>query len=151
MRICRFMFLFFRLYFNLRESKRVEHTQNQNMVNAQKKNENNWQTADAIKTLTQIRSHIDNCKEWLISASSSEIADVNAHFSSEDIVHVSADAAQCKIPNIGMLREEIPPIGIFDCFLCKKSEQSITEGVVVTANPFTRAQCMLLCRACAVA
>ena len=114
------------------------------MVNGQKKTD--WQTTDNIKTLTQIRAHTDNCKEWFLGAAQ-ESEDPTVNFSSEDIVHIAGDGAQSKVPSIGMLREDIPPVGLFDCFLCH-AEKSIREGVIVTANPFTRAQCMLLCRAC---
>ena len=113
----------------------------------QKKND--WQSAESAKTLTQMRTHIDNCKEWLTSTTLTFEENAHAHFSTTDIAEIAGHTTMLKIPNIGMLREDIPPVGRFECFFCKK-EVCIQKGRIVTANPFTRAQSMLLCNECAV-
>ena len=114
----------------------------------QKKND--WQSAESAKTLTQMRTHIDNCKEWLTSTTTSFEGNAHAQFSTTDIAEIACHSTLLNIPNnIGMLREDIPPVGNFKCFFCN-NEVCINEGRIVTANPFTRAQSMLLCNECAV-
>ena len=113
-----------------------------------KKTEADWQSADAIKTLTQMHAHIENCKEWLTSSNIQRDEDVNIiQFATKDILDIAKNAEMTTVPNIGVLREDIPPVGLFDCFMCK-TRTSVANSRIITANPFTRAQCMLLCQDC---
>lgn len=109
-----------------------------------------WQTMENVKTLVQMRSHIENCKDWLTTTSEEEeeLHVTRSKAAIDLIVGERAAARGGTVSNIGIRREDVPAVGHFFCFLCQ-AEKDIAESSIITANPFTRAQCMLLCQDCA--
>ena len=101
-----------------------------------------WQTCETLSSASQVNEYIESCKEWILST-----PDV-----AEDEVELSAQALPTKIAphktsNIGLIREHINSEHTFDCFMCSASKR-VSDGKIINANPFTRAQCMLVCSSC---
>ena len=101
-----------------------------------------WQTCEALSSASQVNEYIESCKEWLLSTS--DLADDEVELSTQAMPN---NIVTHKIPNIGLIREHINSEHTFDCFICSETKR-VHEGKVVNANPFTRAQCMLVCNAC---
>lgn len=115
---------------------------------AVKKN-SDWQAVDHVKTLAQMRTHIEKCKDWLTSAAPDDCdEELQIPPSRRAVLPLVHGSDALFIPNTGIRPEDVPPVGRFVCFLCKTTG-SIESCRLINANPFTRAQCMLLCQNCA--
>ena len=110
------------------------------MVFAKKTTE--WHAVDAVTTPSQARAYIDSCKEWLLAAPVDEEDEIDIH--PQEIPVAQEPSRQ---NNNGLLREHIHEHNVFECFLCA-TECRVADGRVVTANPFTRSQCILFCTRC---
>lgn len=117
------------------------------MVASQVKKSNDWQAAENVKTLAQMRTHIEKCKEWLTAANDDGEEELQIPPSRYKDLPITSGSVVPRIPNIGIRPEDIPPVGVFTCFLCNKEDQ-IEAGQLVSANPFTRASCMVVCQNC---
>lgn len=116
------------------------------MVASQVKKSTDWQAAESVKTLAQMRTHIEKCKEWLTAADDGD-EELQIPPSRYTDLPWIASASLPRVPNIGIRLEDIPPVGVFTCFLCDKEDQ-IEAAQLVSANPFTRAPCMVICQNC---
>ena len=115
------------------------------VATTQAKKSGDWQTTEHVKTLAQMRSHIENCKEWLTCAAD-EIDEIHIP-QSVAAVQLLGDTATPTNENIGVRQEDVAPFGVFACFLCKETTP-IENKQMIVANPFTHAQCVLLCQSC---
>ena len=99
-----------------------------------------WQGSNtSIATPSQLRAHLDACKEWLLA--------VDETYAPDDIGVVDVvDVPGQKNGNIG-LRTRTPQCNRFDCFVCGV-ETEMRHGSSMTANPFTRSSSMLVCLDC---
>ncbi len=101
-----------------------------------------WQNAEPLNTPSKIREYVDSCKDWLLSSNVEEEDEIE--LATQPIpVHVDSHVNN----NIGLVTEHIYETNVFNCFVCK-GERTVSSGKVVHANPFTRAQCMLVCETC---
>lgn len=113
------------------------------------KKSSDWQAIENVKTLAQMRTHIENCKEWLTSPAPDDSDDeLQLPPSRRTVLPLVHGATLPFVANTGIRPEDVPPVGRFMCFLCKVTE-SVESCRIINANPFTRAQCMLLCQNCA--
>lgn len=103
-----------------------------------------WQTCGALSSASQVNEYIESCKEWILSTP--DVAQDEVELSTQPMPSGAAAVPQ-KISNIGLIREHINLEHTFDCFICSASKR-VVEGKIVNANPFTRAQCMLVCNTC---
>lgn len=107
-----------------------------------------WQSAGSIHTLSQVRSYVESCKDWLMALPKE--SDTTEDKDDVDIGVVrdsDFDIAPAFYDNTGLVQEQIVFANKFYCFVCNASS-SITETNIVTANPFSRAQCLLFCQEC---
>lgn len=101
----------------------------------------NIQTFDNVNTPSQIRSYLDNCKDFIIKSDNVEIKD-------DRLIHdVNLDVSPQYTENIGLIKSEIHSVNYFMCFLCE-TRHDIKDSVTVNANPFARSSFMLLCQNC---
>ena len=101
-----------------------------------------WQTCDTLASASQVNEYIESCKDWILSTP--DAADDEVELSAQPM---PSSVTTHKISNIGLIREHINTEQTFDCFICSTSKR-VCEGKIVNANPFTRAQCMLVCNNC---
>lgn len=108
-----------------------------------------WDTGEPIVTPSHVRSHIENCKEWLLSSYTPD--DEQAFEEDHDVFSqtIRVSSSIQSMSNIGVLQNRIHSENAFDCFLCKK-KVNVCDGRVINANPFTRAHFMMLCQTCEV-
>ena len=106
-----------------------------------KKAESDWKTFNLQSQSSSIRKYLDICKDWLV-----------AH---EDITEPSRKF--CNMPQIfddhastfiGMTENEVRNVTIFKCSICSTESNLMSEGKSITANPFSRAQFMIICNEC---
>jgi hypothetical protein len=101
-----------------------------------------WQSAGAVQTLSQVRTYIESCKDWLMELP------VNDEDEADGVVSkLHLDVPAGRHDNNGLVREQIIPGNFFECYICNCASR-VGDGHIVVANPFTRAQCLLLCRGC---
>ena len=106
-----------------------------------------WQNTEVLTTPSHKRAYIESCKDWLLAMPVVE----GEHEDEIDVgkqplpVQLSAQVSE----NIGLMREHIYNENLFKCFICKQ-ENNVADGKIINANPFTRAQYMLLCSSCQI-
>lgn len=100
-----------------------------------------WQECEKPTTPSQVKSYFDACKDFLLSTENEETEE---EFGRSTIPHYMTSK---KIGNIGIQKVLADANNTFDCFICNKTTR-VGNGNVVTANPFTRSYCMLLCAPC---
>lgn len=103
-----------------------------------------WQAADLSGpsvASSKLREYIDACKEWLLKPPVE--AETCEKVSRPWVENMRPSA----VGNIGLVADEFGPANHAPCFVCG-TESSLATGKLVVANPFTRAQCMVLCAAC---
>ena len=106
-----------------------------------KKNpEESWKNFSlSINTSSNIRKYLDLCKEWYISH--------------DNDLHVApqfcniAPNFENNLNKLGLYDTELRNITSFSCYICKE-EHDDSDKKILTANPFTRAQYVLLCTNC---
>lgn len=101
-----------------------------------------WQSAGPVQTLSQVRTYIESCKDWLMELPVNNEDEVDGIVSE---LHLDVPAG--RHDNNGLVREQIIPGNSFECYVCNCGSR-VGDGHIVVANPFTRAQCLLLCRGC---
>ena len=100
-----------------------------------------WQNVEPPWTPSKVREFIESCKDWLLEA-------VPEEEDTELPSHALDTAVESQMTaNIAVVREHIYVENAFLCFMCRTST-SVQSGHIVNANPFTRAQCMLVCETC---
>ena len=108
-----------------------------------------WHTiADNVTTPSHKRAYIESCKDWLLSISATD----DTHDTHDDEVDVGKQSLPVQTApqfctNIGLMGEHIYTENEFECFICK-TVSNVSDGKIISANPFTRAQYMLLCASC---
>lgn len=102
-----------------------------------------WQTVEHLTTPSHKRLYLESCKNWLLAMP-------------EDAVETEVKRQEVPIAiesqhseNIGLVKEHIHFGNRFSCFVCG-NEGNVKDGRVVNANPFARAQCMLVCTTCTI-
>ena len=91
---------------------------------------------------TTIRSYLNICENYLIEPASDVVA-------SEYVLTNDATKfdIECHDQTIGMLESQLTVVGSSMCFLCSATFVCSSEHVI-SANPFTRAQYMTMCKNC---
>ena len=103
-----------------------------------------WSTTDVLTTPSQKRLHIESCKDWLLAVPDDVIDETEVRRQdAPTFVHPQ------RSENIGMVKEHIYMDNKFVCFVCGASGD-VKDGCIVNANPFARAQCMLVCADCKI-
>ena len=103
-----------------------------------------WQMTDVLSTPSQKRLYIEGCKDWLLSISD-DTADETEVRRQDAPILVEPQLSD----NIGIAKEHININNNFSCFLCDTFSQA-KDGHIVNANPFARAQCLLVCTKCCI-
>jgi hypothetical protein len=109
-----------------------------------KKTENDWSnfTFSQASTISGVRKYLDLCQSWLASPKSvtneSKILFCNKKVNFLDETETY----------LGMHDAEVREVRTFCCYVCKKDSSMDNDGKLMVANPFTRAQLMLLCGDC---
>lgn len=108
-----------------------------------KKNESDW-TNCAINTnsTASIRKYLEACQNWLITPHDKKETEQN-HFCNKMI-----DCPHIQETYIGMYETDMRNVTTFSCTVCKSTSNYLDDGKSIVANPFTRAQFMLLCDQC---
>ena len=102
-----------------------------------------WKNTQCITTPSQMKHYIEACKDWLLALSDAENDD-EEEFPTQPLPFITEEIQS---DNIGLIREQIYETNVFSCFLCKRKE-TVSQGRIVVANPFTISQCMLVCNSC---
>lgn len=101
-----------------------------------------WQHAETPNTPSKVREYIEACKNWLLATS--EVDEEEVEISQQPLpVQVNSSYNS----SIAVIPEHIYNTNRFCCFICGQDEL-VGDGKIINANPFTRAQCMLICHAC---
>ena len=106
-----------------------------------------WEHAAPVTTPSQLRSYIESCKEWILAFDPNDSGEEVEVAGSQPI---DAPVQSQKMASIGVTREDIHRENVFDCFICAEN-CAVIDSHVATANPFTRAQVVMLCKKCASA
>lgn len=107
-----------------------------------KKVEEDWITFTSPTGTNGIRKYMDLCKDWLITHESIKSNPLQ-YFNIQNPVETET------VTYFGMTDQEIRHITSFSCSICKEhANLSDDTGKIVIANPFTRAQNMLVCSSC---
>ena len=101
-----------------------------------------WQTCETLSSASQVNEYIESCKEWILSTP--DVPDDEVELSAQPM---PTTVTTHTISNIGLIREHINSEHTFNCFVCSTTNR-VADGKIVNANPFTRAQCMLVCSTC---
>tara|TARA_B100001063_G_C16632586_1_gene486608 strand:+ start:320 stop:736 length:417 start_codon:yes stop_codon:yes gene_type:complete len=135
------IFFFFRFQYSS-ESKSQGVAQHKISDMVQKKSVE-WQHTENLTTPSQKRLYMESCKNWLLAVP-------------EDAVEIEVKRQEMPIAiesqrseNIGVVKEQIHLGNRFSCFVCGK-EDAVQDGRVLNANPFARAQCMIVCTNCRI-
>ena len=105
-----------------------------------------WHNSDqVITTPSQVRSHIEKCKDWLLSSAEDEEGE-------DEEIELFTQPIRTKIEpqlmnNIGLVQTRIYTDNYFYCFVCQK-KTCVEDGQIINANPFTRAYSMMVCGTC---
>lgn len=91
---------------------------------------------------SQIRNHIDKCKDWLLSSDTGVEDDVEVF-----VRPIHVDLQPQMMDNIGLVQNDIATMNTFACFICN-TMTLVRDGNEVIANPFTRSHTMMLCGRC---
>ena len=106
-----------------------------------KKVDSDWQTFNVHAQSSSIRKYLDACKDWLVS-----------HEDVVDTPRIYCNMLQkfdeIAPTYIGMMETEVRNVTFFKCSICSRDTNLNSEGKTITANPFTRAQFMLVCNDC---
>lgn len=106
-----------------------------------KKTDEDWSTCSMnLSTSTNVRKYLDLCKDWLVTHDS---VGTEALFYNID-PHISEITKR----SIGMYENETRHIQQFYCSCCNNLSNLKEDGKSFVANPFTRAQFMLVCNDC---
>ena len=106
-----------------------------------KQSEESWQTASFnMNTSSHIRKYMDLCKEWYISNDN----EVNM---TPQFCNIAQKFDNSVKNRLGLHDTELRNITSFMCYICKQ-EYNDSDKKTLTANPFTRAQYVLLCTNC---
>lgn len=106
-----------------------------------------WHEMDALTTPSQIRTYMDVCKDCILSIDDTESReDAEAEVSTQNL---PAPFTPAHTDNLGCSRVEIVKVNHFRCFICEKDD-IVANGKLESANPFTRAYCVLTCSSCAL-
>ena len=108
-----------------------------------KKLESDW-TNCVINTnsTASIRKYLESCQNWLI-ASHDKRETVHHNFCNK-----INDLSEIQETYIGMYETDMRNVTSFICTVCKSHSNLLNDGKSIVANPFTRAQFMLLCDKC---
>lgn len=105
-----------------------------------KKLEETWASFNIIpNSASCVQKYLNMCEQWLIK---NEGASKNPH----SFVNVTPELTNYSTC-IGMYETDIRHINKFKCAICD-SYSDMNSGKCVVANPFTRAQYMVLCHDC---
>ncbi len=97
-----------------------------------------WKSFNSIDSSANIRKYLELCENWFINhdltnSSYSQFYNIQFNHSKNSTTH------------IGMYENEIRICNEFKCTICNDISHMGTNGKSIVANPFTRAQFMLLC------
>lgn len=109
-----------------------------------------WQAQAPLNSLMQVRAHLESCKEWLTApVEQREEEEKGLQTRAEDIAAMllTPGSSEILVPNLGMPRAAITPVGNFQCFFCGATHP-IGDGRILTSNPFTTAQTIVTCQRC---
>jgi hypothetical protein len=110
----------------------------------QQKHELPWKKPPTTNGVMQLRKYIDQCSDWMVEpVNTSDNSAIPVLASSHLLGSTDCD-------NIGLVEGELQHSKRFRCFTCDAQVCLGERGRVVVANPFTRAQFMLLCDSCKV-
>lgn len=103
-----------------------------------------WSTTDVLTTPSQKRLYIESCKDWLLAIPDNAVDE-------SEVTRQDAPAfvQPQRSENIGMVKEHIHMNNTFTCFVCD-ARGDVKDGCIINANPFARAQCMLVCADCQI-
>ena len=108
-----------------------------------KKQDESWQNTTSLPTSAHTRRYIDTCKEWLLTPITNVPKSVqicNIKPGNEDVFLSAKDC-------IGLYELDIDILTRMECYVCSTMISSENCKKVV-ANPFTRAQFMIMCADC---
>ena len=108
-----------------------------------KKVDEDWMNFNiSLSAQSNVRKYIDLCQSWLISPQSKHDTTSHRYFTIPPIFDENM------MTDIGMFENDARNASEFTCFICKKPSNMQKDGKSIIANPFTRAQLMLLCNDC---
>lgn len=107
-----------------------------------KKNvEESWKNfSSSMNTSSNIRKYLDLCKEWFIAY------DNNVH-AEPQFCNIAPTFENNLKNKLGLYDTELRNINYFTCYICNQDHDN-SDKKILTANPFTRAQYVLLCTNC---
>lgn len=108
-----------------------------------KKNDNDWTTyAIQPNSVASIRKYLDLCQNWLVTPPE------KIDFGQSQFCNKRSDIMCTQETYIGMYETDMRNVTKFKCTICKQESDMSSDGKSIVANPFTRAQYMLLCNDC---
>lgn len=108
-----------------------------------KKQDNDWkQLGSNLSSSTSIRKYLDLCRDWYIS-NDNEIESVPQY------CNISPNLNAVRETSLGLFDTDIRNVNEFNCYSCS-SFVSGENAKIALANPFTRAQFMILCAECSI-
>lgn len=107
-----------------------------------KKSDNDWKNYNIqSNSAISVRKYLDLCQSWLIAPQETN-SNTQEFFNKKIVCNTSQKAY------IGMCEADLRNVVTFKCTICKTDTSMLEDGKSIVANPFTRAQFMLLCHDC---
>lgn len=108
-----------------------------------KKTEEDWESHNLCSSSScNLRKYIDVCQNWLITP----IKDTEEMSTFNNTPNGNIRNDRMSPVHFGMYKSEVRNIKIFNCTVCSTSVEG--NGKCITANPFSRAEMMLVCETC---
>ncbi len=105
------------------------------------KKQEDWANFGQLTNAANKRKYLDLCKDWLVS--NEIVPTTSVHFYNvNNTFDIKNDST------IGMYDTEVRYVERVDCQLCSNELNLKLNGKVVVANPFSRAQFMIVCENC---
>lgn len=102
----------------------------------------NWETTKVLQTPSQIREYIDSCKDWLLEPDQQKLEEIVAN--TQPLPYPVQPGMS---ENIGIAQQHIIKSSNTTCFICNQNTNTDYANII-NANPFTRANCMIVCKKC---
>jgi len=106
-----------------------------------KQAEESWDTFSlSMNSSSSIRKYLDYCKEWYLFHD-------NEVSVATQFCNIAPKLDHKSINRLGLHDTELRNINSFICYMCKEEHDEINKKTLM-ANPFTRAQYVLVCVNC---
>lgn len=108
-----------------------------------KKSDSDWSNFAIQQTSTaSIKKYLQLCEHWLVTPHE------KLQFHQDSFCNKKIEFSYVQEAHLGMYEIEMRNTTHFNCNICKSPSNMLQDGKSIVANPFTRAQYMLLCNSC---